>query len=373
MLLLACVLSARGVQAEELGVVVVVPTETADADTKVHHLRSELRALGYRVEVVYQPRPASDDELERLALRAGATASITYEGTGGGVRVWMRDREASRSLVRALPPEPAGEDASARAAIHTTELMIAGLIELGYPRRAAETGTVPPEPAAPPAPTAEVAAPPSPPAAPAPSPPAPAATISSPRPPRRAPLPAAPADRPPPREAARRGPVELRGGGTALLSPGGVPPSVAPSVGVTLRVPKPLVVDLAGWGPAQSRVVRDAGTAQTDQEAAYLRVGAAYPFGETSYAFTALGGGVYRLGVRGVAADENRGVRGAFVSPLVGGGLGATTTLGGTFVLRGEVGALVTTKRPELVFLETTVAHAGQPVLVAELAIGWAP
>ncbi len=323
-------------------------------------VRSELLASGFAVTSVQVPDADDTGQLARTAggmmTQAAVTIVLSQNSVSGAV--WATSHDSQRTLLRTIHPVPLGDDAAAVFAIRATEVLNAVLIELGYPRR---TPAEPPDPSPEPPPatpsTEAAERPPAPPAASAPRDPHPA--------------PAGPrGSKPPPAPATEAGSAWRIGAGVALLAgPGGVPVAPAPSLALQLAPASPWWLELALAAPALNSLRDDAGSAKVDQEVLVLKLGASAPLATWGHAFVALGGGAYRLGVRGSAAPPHSGNRDHVLSGVGLLGVGTRVRLADAWWLQLDTAAMLTTPRAEVVFADRVRARSGLPLFTAGISL----
>ena len=331
-------------------------------------VRSELLSAGYSVTTVQVPEAGDTGHLARTAggmMTQAAVAIVLSQDSISGA-VWATSHDSQRTLLRTIQPEPLGEDAAATFAIRATEVLNAVLIELGYPRRPPVDLPKPPGSNEPPQEVSPTKPPPSAESAESSGPPPSAAAPALPARPPSSPPVSKPSPTPAPKAQSPWG----AGAGVALLAgPGGVPPALAPALSLRHAPAPPWWAELALIAPALGTLRDDVGRARVDQEIAVLKAGASYPLGAWARGFVALGGGAYRLGVRGSATPPYSGRRDHVLSAAGVLGLGARTRLGDDWWLQLDATAMLTTPRAEVVFSDHTQARSGRPLLTAGVSL----
>jgi hypothetical protein len=352
--------------ATETVVLVLAGGSAAELAPYELRVRSELLAAGFAVSAVQVPEAPDTGHLARTAggmMTQAAVAIVLSDDSVSGA-VWATSREAERTVLRTIQPEPLGKDAAAVFAIRATEVLNAVLIELGYPPR------VPSDPDASHASTqpTEVSASPAPSAAPHSAKPSGPRSSPAPRSARRpvTPIPAQARPEVPPTHVSQDESAWRAGvGGVLLGGPGGIPATIAPRLALQHVPAAPWWFELAVAAPGLSTVRTATGSARVDQELVLLLLGPSHALTTWARGFIAVGGGVYRLGVQGRASPPYSGVRDQVVSATGLLGLGARIHLGGTWSLGLDAAAVLTTPRAEVVFADRVRARAGRPLLVA--------
>ena len=220
-------------------------------------LRAELAIAGFDAIVVEGSGKADAESLEQDARTTGSFAAIAVQGDAPGAEVWVADRVTGKTVRRHVNFDAKSPDAAAIFAIRAVELLRASLLELSESH--ASRGEV-----------------------------APTARIRTWAAPKRAPLPVATR--------------EVRVGAAVIGGPGGIPVTVAPSIGFGWAAVPGWVGGLDAWGPSSSRVRQEEGEARLDQEAATAWV-RAEPIRQGGFVpFAKIGVGAYRLGASGSAS-----------------------------------------------------------------------
>ena len=272
-----------------------------------HQLRAELKADGFDIVVVGEPTPPSAAGLEGLARNTESFAALRLSETESGLTadVWIEDRSTGKSLVHQVSAQGNSREAARELALRTAELLGASVLVL---------------------------------------------SLSAREPPHR-----------------RNAGIWL--GAAVLGHPGGLSTGLAAALGANLHATESLSFELRLVSPAFGNETTLLGTAETDQELALLGLRLESSIGDPFFVVASASYGGYRLAVRGnplpplVSRSEHRIVAAA----AFGAGIGVRILRRPGFdlglVLREDVVAL--TPRPVLRFANTTLAKAGQPMLVA--------
>ncbi len=158
-------------------------------------------------------------------------------------------------------------------------------------------------------------------------------------------------------------------GGAVLGHPGGLSTGVAATLGGYWRATESLSVELRLVAPAFGNETTPLGTAETDQELALLGLRLESSIGDPLFVVAAASYGAYRVAVRGkpfpplVGRSEHQLVAAAAFGAGIGVRLLRRPGFDLELVLREDVIALM--PRPVLQFANSTMAKAGQPMLVA--------
>jgi len=404
------------------------PPGTAEALVR---LRGELIAAGFAVQMA--DVPASADlraAVDRAAARARADAVIAILGDPARPSAELRivDWATGKTIARQVPASDEASRAAEILSIRALELLRAGLLEValgsgasgssasgsvtapvetarrsenarpvgsaGSPDTvrpentvrlsetrgpgAAAQSTETPQPGQRPAasvgeePRAEsrARAPHSPPSAsrepesPAPAQPPVVATR---------PANAASSDSPPPAPLRSRYAVEL--GGVVLGSFDGLPPAVLPVLRGTVRLSPHFQARLALAGLGTSAHVQAAGgaaEATLAQSFGLVEVALSVRPGARVQPFLSLGAGAAHLSVDGRASFPYDSKAGGLWAAVADAGLGVRVGLGRRFQLAVEAHAQGAYPYPVVRFLDTTLAEAGRPTVLAGLSlISW--
>jgi hypothetical protein len=276
-----------------------------------HQLRAELQADGFEVVVVGDSTPTSAATLEKRARQSASFAALRLSETQSGLTadVWIEDPETGKSLMHQVSAQGSSREAARELALRTAELLGASVLVL---------------------------------------------SLSSKEPPLR-----------------RDFGISL--GGAVLGHPGGLSTGVAATLGGYWRATESLSVELKLVTPAFGNEITPLGTAETDQELALLGLRLESSIGDPLFAVAAAGYGAYRLGVQGepfpplVGRSEHRFVAAAAFGAGIGVRLLRRPGFDLGLVLREDVIALM--PRPVVEFANSTVAKAGQPMLVASFGL----
>lgn len=324
-------------------VTLVAPRGVAPGEFETR-LRAELGAAGFEVSVIDGPEGLLPEALEQLASREKSAAAILLVRPPGGAffEVWISDRVTGKTVLRRVAPVAGSAEAGELLALRAVELLRGSLLELrdDHPPRGPEAPT--PALSAWLSPAAS-APPPAPSAAPAPKPPEPAGA--------------------PRRWAALAGL-------SALGGPGGVPLSLAPTMGASWWPSGGWAIEARVVAPAISTLSGPEGTTSISQAffGARLRVSPGDPaWRGLPYAFA--GAGVYRVAVKGNAVAPYVS-NSADLSVLAGlFGLGLRLRLAGQLSLLGEGTVAGVTPRPGIHFADRTLARIAQPLLAGTLGL----
>jgi hypothetical protein len=341
LVLITLALAAVAAPAQAATVAIVRPANPPPliVETLVH-LHGELTSMGFATEIVDEPavpgaggRP-SRAWLEQLgALRSvDAIVALVGDVPPDAVELWGVDKVTGKSVVRRVPYEPRSERAPKTLAIRAIELLRSSFLEIDLAmneRRNEPTAVAPP--------------------------PAVVRFVE--------------------RERLARRPerfgVEV--GGAAVMSLDGVGPALLPLLRFDWS-PRPWFVmqlAVAGLG-TRSTVETRTGSAQLAQE--YLVLGAGYRFlaGQRLRPFLALAAGALHTSVDGRAVDSppNQGHHAQQWSLLLDGAVGAHLHLRDRFYLSLAAHAQMAEPYVAVRFVDTIVASAARPNLLATLTIG---
>ena len=336
---LACFALLAWAQAASAATVVVVrpPSPSAEATETLTLLHGELASVGLEDTTIERPAAGSSAAtdlrpwLEQLAAERGAIAVIDIFGDDGvsAVDVWVR-KAPGRFEVTRVSIDPDTTNSSARLAIRALEALRASLLEVDLATRYRRVERRVKPPAA------------------------------------QGPLP------PKPREPARdRDHVGLEIGAAVLMSPGGVGPSVLPTVRVDWAVRPRLLVE-AAFGALGSRpsVTTPAGTASVARE--YLVLGGCYRLwaDQPWWPFFSIAAGALHTSVNGQAGlDMSTHVVDQW-SVLMDAGLGATMRVYRSYHLSLSGHVQLAQPYVAIHFGEPVTATTGRPNLLLTLAVG---
>jgi len=333
MLALLVLTSTTATRASER-VVVVAPEAPVSSDRVVHQVAGELRAAGFDVTVRRRAEEPDDRELEAVAKDTGSFAAIALWLPQNRLEaeVWVVDLVTGKTSLRRLEGGRRGGQEPAIFALRAVELLQASLLEL-------DTGR-PPE--------GDVA----------PSPEVKRFVRSATAAPREVPaLPARPTVS-----------WSLLAGASIGKAPGGMPATLAPSLGLGWRPLPAWSGQLWASGPSLASLEGAEGSATLDQELVVLRLTHTWSDPDAPVAGFVVGGaGAYRLGARGAAeaAYESTAVDVWAAAALFGPGL--TLRLSQGLHLFAELDAVWLMPRPEVRFAGRRVADGGRPWVVGSL------
>jgi hypothetical protein len=114
--------------------IVVIADEDWAHDSISSRLRAELRTVGFEVTVL--PAPPADTPrraLEEAALHDGAVAAVRLTPSRDRIEVWIVDRITGKTVLRDLTIPEADPDRDATIALRTVELLRASLMEIDAP------------------------------------------------------------------------------------------------------------------------------------------------------------------------------------------------------------------------------------------------
>lgn len=319
--------------------VVLIASNDAESEEVVHQVAGELRAAGFKVVTRARDSAPNARELETIARETRSFAAIALwvpEGTFEA-EVWVVDLVTGKTVLRRLDDQPEGATRSSIFALKAVELLQASLLELDTGRK----------------PLGEVEA----------SPPVERLVLSA-RPPERQPRPPIP-ELPKPSLS-----WSLLAGGSVTGGPGGIPPTVAPSLGLAWRPHPSWSGQLWFTGPSLVTLGGDEGTATLDQELLLLRVSHQWLAPDPYLGAYVVGGvGAYRLGARGSANPPYESTSAEVWSAAAVIGPGATFSLSEGLRFFVELDAVWLMPQPEIQFAGRRVAVAGHPWFVGTFGV----
>jgi hypothetical protein len=295
-------------------VVIVRPAGSASALTEtVSRLQGELLSLGLDVVFAERPAPGADAVIEIGAAPHALTADIQ-----------VLDRRTGQTTVSRVALEPSGENAPARLAIRTIEVLRSGLLEIDLAARNR------PKPVA---------------------------------------VQASPAAVPETRASAAG--VALEAGAAVLTGADGVGPALLPTVRVAFAIPVGLVLDaaLAGFG-SRPTLTAAAGSARVAQQFGLLGVSTGVPSTQRIRPYLALAAGVLRTAIEGQAdapAQAHVVDRWSF---LLEGSAGARVRLPGQAFFTLAAHVQVAAPYVQVHIADTVVATTGRPNFLFRLTVG---
>lgn len=308
---------------------------SAEREAFENQLRSELTAAGFEVvSVVGEANSA--EELEAIAARESSVAAIRLDKPAGNVsaRLWVTERVTGKTLLRTVRPEAVSPDAPGIIALRAVELLRASLLELNesHPPR----GSVPATPAV----RAWVA---------------PART-------------AQPSLPPPAAEPA----WAITAGPTLIVSPGGVPASLAPFLGFVWRPSKQWSSELRWDGPFVSTAETAVGSANIDQQFLTWRT-RFEPFSfKPVHPYVLAGIGGQHISVHGSAKTPFRGRSSSAYSLLGLLGLGVGIPIVSQVRATVECSVGFAAARPVVHFSDSEPVSTGRPWVLMSAGVEYA-
>ena len=329
--------SLAAVRAQAATIVIIRPTGPSPELTEtVSRLHGELLSLGIDVAFVEPAggpasRPADPRaRLEPIATAWNADAVIDVGAAAATetVDIYVLDRRAHRSEVSQIALESKAENAPARLAIRTIEVLRSSLVEIDLAARA-RSGSIDLR-AAPAAPAAETRAEPS------------------------------PADR-----------LGVEAGAAVLTGLDGVGPAFLPTARVDWARPSGLVLHaaLAGLG-SRPTLNGQAGSARVAQQFGLLGAGIGAPSTRRIRPYAALSGGVLRTAIDGAAdapAEGHADVRWSF---LLEGSVGARVSVPGRTFFTLAAHVQVAAPYVAVHIGDTVVGTTGRPNFLLTLTVG---
>jgi hypothetical protein len=290
-------------------------------------LRAELAIAGFEAEVLDESVGADVESLEGAAQSTGSFAAIGVVRTGElDAEVWVTDRVTGKALLRHVRFDVSSPDAAAIFAIRAVELLRASLLELseshpsrGEMRAASAVRT----------------------------------WVSRPQ-----------------QRASSASSSEARAGAVLVAGPGGLPPSLAPSLGFSWQPIRYFWGGIDAWGPAFAEIERPEGRARIDQEAVTVAIGFEPRRIPPVSPFARLSGGGYRLGAQGHAAPPFTSATGQAWAALWSLGIGVRVIGPSSLELVSSLDAVLLAPRPVVEFGAENVGAGGRPSLVGGIAVG---
>ena len=324
-------------RAQAATIVIIRPTSASPEMTEtVSRLHGELLSLG--IDVAFAERAAGTvtspaDARARLepiatARDADAVIEVAAEPAPAAVDIYVLDRRAHRSEVSRVSAESNAENAPARLAIRTIEVLRSSLVEIDLAARSrAGSSDVQLVATAPPPQTG------------------------------------------PPSSAADR--IGLEAGAVVLTGTDGVGPALLPTARIGWATPSGLVVHvaLAGLG-SRPVLTAPAGTARVAQQFAVLGISSGAPSTRRIRPYAALAAGVLRTAIDGEAAPPAQAHSVNRWSVLLDGSVGARASGPSQTFLTLAAHVQVATPYVAVHIADTVAATTGRLNLLLTLTVG---
>ncbi len=324
-------------RAQAATIVIIRPTSASPEMTEtVSRLHGELLSLG--IDVAFAERAAvtatgPSDARARLepiatARDADAVIEVAAEPAPAAVDIYVLDRRAHRSEVSRVSAESSAENAPARLAIRTIEVLRASLVEIDLAARSRAGSS-----------DVQVVA-----TAPPPQTSAPSSAV---------------------------GRIGVEAGAAVLTSVDGVGPAVLPAVRIGWAMPSGLVVHatLAGLG-THPVLTAPAGTARVAQQFAVLGISSGAPSARRIRPYAGIAAGVLRTAIDGEADPPAEAHSVNRWSALLDGSVGARASGPSQTFLTLAAHVQVATPYVAVHIADTVAATTGRLNLLLTLTVG---